>query len=94
MTLAVLRGLVKLSVDLELELLSGGLALKSLLLGNLLDLGNVHAELVSAFLSGLATLLLSGVNVLLDLLAEQMTVLIQRLLVLSSSTVALLNDTG
>lgn len=42
-----------------------------LLLGDFLDFGDMLAELVAALLSCLATLLLSLVDVLLNLLAEE-----------------------
>lgn len=71
LTFTMLRGLLKLRVDLVLELLRRALADVSLLLGDLLDLGDVLAKLVASFLSSLATLLLSLVDVLLDLLAKE-----------------------
>jgi hypothetical protein len=69
LALAVKSGFLKLRVNLVLELLSGALADVRLLLRDLLDLGDVLAELVAAFLSSLTTLLFSLSNFLLDLFA-------------------------
>jgi len=90
LALAMLRGLLELQVDLLLELLRRGLAHVSLLFGDLVDLGNVLAELVAAFLSSLAPLLSRLGDVLLALLAEQQTRLVDGLLALQSGLAAFL----
>jgi len=77
-----------------LELLSRALADVRLLLRDLLDLGDVLAELVAAFLSSLTTLLLSLSNFLLDLFAKEQVGLVEGLLAVHGGLAAFLLDSG
>lgn len=88
-----MSGLLKFGSDLLLKLLRRALADMGLLLGDLLYLGDVLAELVAAFFSSLTTLLLSLSNFMLDFLAKEQIRLINALLAVHGSLAAFLLDT-
>jgi hypothetical protein len=62
----------------------------SLFLGDLLNLGDVLTEFITAFLSRLATLLRCLIDILLGLLAKEQIRLVNGLLALHSGLVAFL----
>ena len=94
LSLAVKSGFLKFRVDLVFELLGGALADVGLLLRDLLDLGDVLAELVAALFGRLTALLLCLGDVGFDLLAEKEIRLVEGLFAVEGGLAAFLLDTG